>query len=259
MKWVGKAAMALLDAVLIGALVYAYMQWPAYQHLKAMHEASQSVVLLESPEGVGSGVMIAPGRMLTSAHVITSGDLDDWKVWRNGVEHKVYEIEWVNEDVDVAVVGVILDCPCAEMIKGDPRPLQPTFTIGYPGNHVIPVVTEGRWQGKDDKYIDLVTSSAAPGNSGGGLFVKQNGKPRLAGIVKQLTGTDVRHQPWPLPLPPMQTPVYYLVGVVNQWQIKQAIMCADTPGSMWCGDPFDAESGERSEEERTTRGAGRQG
>ncbi len=235
--------LALFDAALLGAAVWVTIHYIDWSKQNAMYQAQQTVVrLYHEEEGTGSAVVIAPGRLLTAAHVVSDVE-EGWEISDGST---FYGIEYIDHAADIAVIAAGVDCPCDPLVHQDPRLLEETLTVGHPDGRLKNVVTEGRWQGKDTKYHDLSTGQAMPGVSGGGVFIVRNGIPRLTGIVVTLEGAPVVNSPIMMGA---IVPVYYLVGSVNQYQIKKALMCADNPEGIWCEDPFDAESHpERTEE-----------
>lgn len=143
--------------------------------------------LLYVPElGNGSGVMIAPGRMLTAAHVAKINK--QMPLLLNGKQIKVLKI---NEDLDLALLEVEEDCPCVPLAAELPVVDEKVYIVGFPvyQEEMPQYLTEGRVQGTTKKYHRTLTSvPAAPGNSGGGLFVYVKDQWRLAGILVSVSG-----------------------------------------------------------------------
>lgn len=93
----------------------------------------------------------------------------------------------VGDAAEVQVPG--LACPCAEALPGVTEQDRPVVAIGFPYN-LIQVATFGTLQGAIDysgTTLLLATAPIAPGDSGGGLFVVQNGRPYLVGILSATT------------------------------------------------------------------------
>lgn len=142
-----------------------------------------SVHLIEVNGGTGSGVMVAPFLMLTAAHV--AGDGQNITVGPKKLPAKLMHKD---DKADIALLHVAIDCPCAPF-AAPPAADEPVVVIGYPVNqHVhIQIATEGLIQGIWENRLQL-TAAAAGGNSGGGVFVLQNGQWRLAGILVEVMG-----------------------------------------------------------------------
>ena len=133
--------------------------------------------LYQESGGSGSAVVIAPGLVLTAAHVA----LND-KLLINGKPTKVLKI---NKAVDLALVQAAVDCPCVPLgtdVNMDDR----VMAVGWPLGH-LEMATEGRVQGWMDRLV-LTDSTIAPGNSGGGLFAFQDGQWKLVGVTIQVAG-----------------------------------------------------------------------
>lgn len=139
-----------------------------------------TVYALEGDEVTGSGVMIAPGKMLTAAHVTLADKT--LKVWFNGKQIPMKVIKQ-NEDLDLALIKVDIPCPCATIAAHDPVQDQEVIAIGYPYYNMIhaQILTHGNVQGPRENTI-LAMIAVYPGNSGGGLFTMDG---ELAGITSR--------------------------------------------------------------------------
>lgn len=142
-----------------------------------------SVHLIEKDGGNGSGVMIQPFLMLTAAHVV--GDGLNLTVGPNKLPAKLL---YIDKDVDIALLHVAVDCPCAPLAN-PPEIGEKVLLVGFPiHEHIhLQIVTEGTVQGLWERKL-MTTAPAAGGNSGGGVFVYQDGEWRLAGILIQVAG-----------------------------------------------------------------------
>lgn len=157
----------------------------------------------------GSGVMIAPKLMLTAAHVAIIPDL-----FVNG--NPVTKVIKRDDARDIALLLVRTeDCPCVDLGEF-PEVDDQVYAVGFPLDQLIKVqiLTEGRLQA----YIEnearfVVTTPIASGNSGGGLFVKQNDKLVLIGIIVE--------QPVYGPNPMIQHPVFYISRAVDIKTIRE--------------------------------------
>lgn len=144
---------------------------------------SQSTYI-ETPRGTGSGVVIANGLVLTAAHVAEN--------YRN--KENIIAIEDLSKTTrDLALMRFTeVFCPCAKLAKYEAKVDERVIIIGYP-YAVGQILTEGRSQGIYDftgnpEFSTLglrlvLTASALPGNSGGGVFVYRDGEWQLVGIL----------------------------------------------------------------------------
>ena len=130
--------------------------------------------------GSGSAVVIAPGLALTAAHVAVNKNL-----YINGKPVTTVKID---EERDIALVSVALDCPCAT-IGSMPNLDDKVVAVGWPLG-AVEFATEGRVQGWDVFRI-WSNSPIAPGNSGGGLFAFQMGQWKLVGITVEVAGMSL--------------------------------------------------------------------
>ncbi len=197
---IGLLSLAMLVVTPMAVVDHTYIRTLQTQTLP-FKQIRGAVWLLEIPgRGTGSGVMIADRRMLTAAHV-ASIDSEDSPLLVAGKRVKILKMDL---EEDIALLDVDLPCPCVPI--GDvPAPDTLAYLVGYPafgqvGNQVL---TEGRIMGLTSIVASeevnelsrhsriISTTPAAPGNSGGGLFVVQNGKWVLAGILVSVSGTTI--------------------------------------------------------------------
>ena len=156
--------------------------------------ARASVYLINTASGGnGSGVMIEPNLMLTAAHV--AGDGTGLTV---GPEKLPAKLLYVDKDNDIALLYVSLECPCVSLAD-PPKPDVPVVIIGFPINEHFHVqtVTEGLVQGRWENRLAM-TAPASGGNSGGGVFVYQDGEWKLAGILVEVAGWCVGMACYPM-------------------------------------------------------------
>ena len=134
----------------------------------------------ECVSGSGSAVMVAPGLALTVAHVAGNK-----KLYILGKQVTTVKID---EERDIALVSVALDCPCAP-IGSMPNLDDKVVAVGWPLG-AVEFATEGRVQGWD-RFRIWSNSPIAPGNSGGGLFAFQMGQWKLIGLTVEVAGLNL--------------------------------------------------------------------
>ena len=134
----------------------------------------------------GSAVVLAPGLMITAAHVV---DHPSFKFYING---KPVEVLKLDRDRDLALLKVDVGCPCAPLASDSPYMDEEVVAIGYPLGYPQ-TLTEGRWQYflQDGEVVS--TTSIAFGNSGGGLFHFNwlSFKWELVGVTNQVPGANL--------------------------------------------------------------------
>jgi hypothetical protein len=144
--------------------------------------------------GNGSGVMIRKFLMLTAAHVVGDGA-------GITVGHKKLPAKLLHKDekADIALLHVAVDCPCVDLAEVPAKDAK-ALLIGYPvNNHVhMQIATVGGIQGVLENRMQL-TVPAVGGNSGGGVFVLQEGRWKLAGILVQIAGWCIDFACYPVP------------------------------------------------------------
>ena len=143
----------------------------------------ESIYRLGGPTGTGTGVMVAPGFMVTAAHVVESGDM----MVDTGRGVTDMEVIYADQFNDLAVLKVELDCPCATLAEAQPVITSAVMAVGFPIGLPHRVFTMGFIQAVDtaDGTI-LHTANTVGGMSGGGLF---NRAGRLVGL-NQATSMD---------------------------------------------------------------------
>ena len=149
---------------------------------------SPSVVALEGRElkggsvtALGSGVVIAPGEIVTNRHVVDAGDL--WKV-RQGERTWSAFIAWVDPDHDLALLKADeLPAPAVSTrVSPTVAVGERVYAIGTPEG-LEQTLSEGIVSGLreyQDGYVIQTSAPISPGSSGGGLFDE---KGQLAGIT----------------------------------------------------------------------------
>jgi len=157
---------------------------------------------LHNSLGSASGVMVAPGVILTAGHVAEQENL-----LIDGVPATTVRQD---ADDDVGVLSTSVGCPCATISMSPPVIDEPVIVIGYPLQGVLhgQVMTEGRVQALEGNRI-VLTAPAAAGNSGGGVFAMRDGEWQLIGVLIEMLG-----QPIDAPMS-AYAPVNYLTRAVD--------------------------------------------
>lgn len=135
--------------------------------------------------GNGSAIVIAPTFMITAAHTIPKDSSTMLSV-RSGQQSQLSRLTVLKVDhvVDLALVSSPdIKCPCATFATGVERD-EPAWTVGFPkfGYYQTQFITTGIMQGMLNGRI-VATPNAAPGSSGGGIFVKRGTEYHFAGVV----------------------------------------------------------------------------
>lgn len=152
---------------------------------------SQVHKLFEPGRGSGSGVVIAPGVVLTAGHVASHPGLNVLVAPPQGDKGKT---KAVDQDHDLGLIEYpadIVTCPCAKLADHEAELDERVIVVGFPygigATAGRSVVTEGRSQGvmllPDGDVKLIVTAPVAPGNSGGGVYVFRDGEWQLVGIL----------------------------------------------------------------------------
>lgn len=132
----------------------------------------------------GSGVVIAPNKVLTAKHVALMSE--KLVIVHNGKEYPGH-VSKSSEITDVAIIHVNgMPCPCVEIYPFIPPQDTDIIAIGFPLNLKIQVLTKGQVQGVygEDQNLMIISSPATYGNSGGGTFILDpNNTWKLAGIL----------------------------------------------------------------------------
>lgn len=166
-------------------------------------DARAQVRKLTIEGGVGSGVVIAPGFVLTAQHVAIHPGL---MLRAKGPKGSVLGLG-DSAKVDLGLLHFPArgaQCPCAKLAEFEALPDEPIYVVGYP-HGITQTLTRGRSQGVVHHVVVpgawgipvvlgqrlIFTATIAPGNSGGGVFVFRDGEFQLVGIVVESTGNGI--------------------------------------------------------------------
>jgi hypothetical protein len=147
--------------------------------------ATPSVVLIRTPDGLGTGFIVSPeGRVVTNLHVIAGAsealvELQDGRVFDE------VEVISVDEERDLAVLHIpATRLPALEI--GDSAAVHPgdrVIAIGHPlglGNTVSDGLVSAVRVVDDDLTLLQISAPIAPGSSGGPLF---NERGQVIGVA----------------------------------------------------------------------------
>lgn len=170
----------------------------------------QTTVKVHNVAGNGSGVIVAPRRVLTAAHVADQPDLIV-----KGAKTKVLKLD---KTTDLALMEAEVDCPCITL--GNTVDLDDELVaVGYPVNQYVKtqILTSGRAQSRiPNEYRLFTTVPIAGGNSGGGLYKDH----KLVGIMVE--GVSIGDQ-----MLPISIPINYLSRAVDIDTIKKFLEGTD--------------------------------
>lgn len=165
-----------------------------------LFDARTQVRKLTASAGVGSGVVLAPGIVLTAQHVAVVPDLT---LRANGAKGKVLGIG-DSDKIDLALLyfpSREAHCPCVKLAEYEAMQDETIYVVGYPLG-ITRTMTQGTSQGvvkgvNLPGMFGMVTTlgprlvfnaAIAPGNSGGAVFVLRDGEFQLVGIVVEGMG-----------------------------------------------------------------------
>lgn len=142
---------------------------------------------------VGSAVIVAPGVLVTANHVAKHIKVVLYK--NKFVPVTVTYVDKINDVAVLQAVGI--ECPCVSVQKQLPSTDEEVVKVGFGLFPDVGVqnVTNGNYQGmsinSEGMYFFLFTANAAPGDSGGGVFVKHLGRYYLVGITDAVATYEV--------------------------------------------------------------------
>lgn len=157
-----------------------------------------SVVRIQSNPGClesfsGSGVVVAPGLVVTNAHVVHGSQ--NLEVQKDGMSYRV-QAHILAPEYDLCLLRVpALGAPPAELAEDVPQVGQALEAWGYPGGvrdlpNLVPSILAATWKYRRNVLLQL-QATIVGGHSGGGLFTAEG---RLVGITTfNLLGTGQTH------------------------------------------------------------------
>ena len=136
-------------------------------------QASNSIVVLKTPEGSGSGVVVAPGIVLTNCHVTQQGPV---AVYYRKTQYAAVVVAGDEEKMDYCILKVagLPAAPAAMGPLSDVAPGQRVYSLGSPRGLELTfaegMVSALRSIPGMPLPIIQTTAPISPGSSGGGLF-----------------------------------------------------------------------------------------
>lgn len=169
----------------------------------------------ENELGSASGVMIAPMQMLTAAHVVE--ELQDGMVLYVGEGKAPAKVLRVDKGKDLALLQVAVGCPCVSVSDDEAYVDEDVVVIGFPMSNLVgvQVITRGQASGVNESGSLVFTAPIAPGNSGGGVFVRRWTGWRLAGIAKGVMAVPMGYSASLLPHLAVAVPVKSMQEFLN--------------------------------------------
>ncbi len=169
-KWVASIVLALCWSGLAGA---DFCDVPPEQVLN-------SVVRISGENTEGSGVIVAPDRVITAAHVVASIRVPMVDI--NGVRRPA-SVMFSNEAKDFALLEVSTGGQYVVPLRSQPMEVSDAvWAVGFPlgGEQVV---NAGEFEGVIEDGTLHTTASVDHGQSGGGLISCEGGRHVLAGMT----------------------------------------------------------------------------
>lgn len=171
-------------------------------------ELNLSTVLITADDGgLGSGVVLRNDLVLTAAHVVSRRSVvtdDDgnpkwgpYEPLKSAVLKNLpygppfvsgAEIVKIDYELDLAVLKLARVWPytIAKLATFDPFLYQKVWIAGHPHGVTDTEITEGRIQDLWDENFVRYSAPTTFGNSGGPVFIRENGKFRVTSIVQRV-------------------------------------------------------------------------
>ncbi len=146
----------------------------------------ETVIRITGKDTIASGVIIDKNLIITAAHVIDELDIVYAEI--NGFNHQA-TVLMVYPQKDIAILTVDTNNLGSAPVAADALSMSSTYwAVGYPlgGDKVA---NPGRFSEYKDGNIHT-TASVNFGQSGGGLFLCENGALQLAGMVTGFAAID---------------------------------------------------------------------
>ncbi len=223
-KWIAGVALALCG---VGSVSADYCEAPSAAVL-------DSVVRITGENTEGSGVVIAPDRVITAAHVVTAMRVPMVEI--NGVQRPAL-VTAVNEAKDFALLEVSTGGLEVVPLRATPmEEYETVWAVGFPlgGEQVV---NEGEFEDIIEDGTLHTTASVDHGQSGGGLISCENGRHVLAGMTIGFGAIDtggeiIRLDDYSVALSAMD------IRPMLEGSIHQAIAWVDTRETTRISEPY---------------------
>jgi S1-C subfamily serine protease len=169
-------------------------------------ELNLSTCLIRAETGLGSGVILSRDLVLTAAHVVSHSpivaddngnpkrgepEIEKCVIIKNApgipflAEAKVIKIDY---ELDLAVLRLARVWPftIAKLATFDPYLYQKAWASGHPHGVTDTEITEGRIQDLWDDGFIRYSSPTTFGNSGGPVFIREDGRFKVSSIVQRV-------------------------------------------------------------------------
>ena len=183
--------MKTFRTILAALLLALFCIAPSYADTP-MQQARSVVVLLGTMSTAGGGscsaVVLKPGLALTAGHCTEIPEMVLKLADGKTLPVTAFTVAPARDLAVLVVPG--LTCPCAQLTREPIVQDELVMVVGFPYGMTAQVVTVGRAQARitdpdDSQEYLMTTAPAAPGNSGGGLFVIRAGAAYLVGIMSK--------------------------------------------------------------------------
>lgn len=161
---------------LLAGIFAIYVSLAGYNVVTSVPEEMVYIIQTADGRGNGSGVLVAPGVILTARHVAEAVAYVPLFVKHDGVLRKV-KVKAMDTNADLALLEVDgmadLDLKVASISSSLPSNGTEVKAVGFPMNRTFQgqITTEGKVVGIVEDRL-MATASILPGNSGGGLFAR---------------------------------------------------------------------------------------
>lgn len=139
----------------------------------------------------GSGVIVAPGFILTANHVLPHRGMEIFAESPTGII-KLGTVVASDPVRELGLIKADVSCPCAPIAKTELPIDSDVYTVGYPmwSMYAMQFVTVGHAQGPYGIY-NVMTANTISGGSGGGTFGKEDGVYKLGGITSSIAAIAI--------------------------------------------------------------------
>lgn len=144
----------------------------------------------------GSAVVIAPGYILSVAHIIVETKIPFETIVIDG-GLKLAKIVKIDRRNDLVLLSADVSCPCAKLFEGEVDIDEPVYSSSFPlfSLYGVQYVTTGIIQKFERKQF-ATNMQVTLGSSGGPIFVKMNNEYKLFGLVTAVAKSNEELVTW---------------------------------------------------------------